>query len=163
PGLAEVESVEADGTMVVRFEHVRLPRRAGQKEVAFSAYAFNEDRVKSTTASKSIPSSAELKPRQGKAYVISVGVNRTRSAPAWDLSYGVSDARELSRVVSRKLRDTKQFADVVPVCLVSDDAKAAVKNENRCDTELPANKESLQAVLDLLAGRPVKEPIRTQL
>jgi uncharacterized caspase-like protein len=149
--------------MVVRFEHVRLPRRAGQMEVVFSAYAFNEDRVKSTTARKSIPSSAELKPRIGKAYVISVGVNRTRSTPAWDLSYAVNDARELSRVVSRKLRETKQFADVVPVCLVSDDARAAVKKEDRCDTELPATKESLQAVLDLLAGRAVKEPIRTQL
>jgi hypothetical protein len=163
PGLAEVESVEADGTMVVRFEHVRLPQRAGPKEVAFSAYAFNEDRVKSTTASKSIPVPADVKVRMGKAYVISVGVNRTRSTPAWDLSYAVNDARELSRVVSRKLRDTKQFAEVVPVCLVSDDARAAVKKENRCDTELPASKESLQAVLDLLAGRPVKEPVRAQL
>src|SRR5262249_30886167 len=157
-GLPEVELVEADGTMVVRFEHVRLPRRAGQKEVAFSAYAFNEDRVKSTTASKSIPAPTE--PRMGKAYLIRVGVNRTQSTPAWDLSYAVNDARQLSRVVSQKLSQTRQFADVVPVCLVSDDARAAVKKENRCDTELPATKESLQAVLDLLAGRVVKEPLR---
>jgi uncharacterized caspase-like protein len=150
--------------MVVRFDHVRLPRRAGQKEVVFSAYAFNEDRVKSTTATRNIPLPAGIKPRMGKAYVISLGVNRTRSTPpAWDLSYAVNDARELSRVVSRKLRDTRQFADVVPVCLVSDDAKAVAKKEDRCDTELPGTKESLQAVLDLLAGRPVKEPIRTQL
>jgi hypothetical protein len=160
-GLPEVERVEADGTMVVRFEHVRLPRRTGQKEVVFSAYAFNDDRVKSATANKTIP--AELKPRQGKAYVISVGVNRTRSAPAWDLSYAVNDARDLSRVVKRKLTDTKQFSDVVPICLVLDDPGAKVKKQNRCNNELPATKEHLEAVLDLLAGRTVKESLRSQL
>jgi len=162
PALSEVERVEADGTMVVRFDHVRLPRRMGQKEIAFSAYAFNEDRVKSTTASNSIASPVELKPRSGKAYVISVGVDRTLSTPEWDLSFAVNDARKLSRMVSQKVRDTKQFADVVPVCLISDD-KAAVENEDQCNTELPATKDNLQAVLDLLAGRAVKEPVRSWL
>ena len=128
----------------VEIPHVKLPRRADQKEVDFSAYAFNEDRVKSTTASNSLPLPADFKRRMGKAYIISVGVNRTRSTPAWDLSYAVNDARELSRVVSRKLRKTKQFADVVPVCLISDDAKAVVKQEDRCDSELPATRNSLQ-------------------
>jgi len=100
---------ERDGSKELTFA-VQVPRRAGQKEVTFTAYAFNEDRVKSATASKVVPMPADVKPRQGKAYVISVGVNRTESkSPAWDLLYAANDARRMSEVVKEKLDGTKQF------------------------------------------------------
>jgi len=143
---------------VIEFRHVRLPRNAEQKQVTFTAYAFSEDRVKSATATKTIDLGQTLKPRKGKAYVITVGVNRTESSPDWDLNYAANDARELSRVVSDRLGG-KQFT-AEPICLVSDhpDSKGIP-----CAKELPATKAHLQAVLDLLAGRAVKEPLRSQI
>ena len=150
-GQPEVERVEADGTLVVRFSHIQLPRRPEKKQATFTAYAFNEDRVKSATATKAVDVPAGLTPRQGRAYVISIGVNRTRSTPAWNLQYAANDARRMNAVVSERLGSTKvgganQFGSVVPIRLVSD---AGGLQEG----ELPATQASLRAVLDVLAGR----------
>jgi hypothetical protein len=141
----EVERVENDGTIVVRFEHVQVPRRADLKEVVFTAYAFNEDRVKSATESTTLKVDKPLKTRVGKAYLITVGVNRTESSPAWDLHYAANDARRMSQVVGDKLEGSKQFSDVVRIRLVSD--------KNHQAGEAAATKAHLQAVLDVLAGR----------
>jgi len=149
-------ALERDGSKELTFT-VQVPRRAGQKEVTFTAYAFNEDRVKSATASKVVPMPADVKPRQGKAYVISVGVNRTASSPAWDLLYAANDARRMSEVVKEKLDGTKQFSEVVAVRLVSD---APGKQEAN---ELPARKAYLKTVLDLLAGRKADAKIESEV
>ena len=146
------------GERVIEFPHVRLPRRADQREVVWTAYAFNEDRVKSTTGSNTVPLPAGLARRKGQVYLITVGVNKTKSVPpAWDLDYAVNDARDVSRVVAQKLNDTKQFsAPAVRVRLVSD-------REALQPGELPATQAQLKAVLDVLAGRRVAEPMRAQL
>jgi WD40 repeat protein len=146
------------GERVIEFPHVRLPRRADQREAVWTAYAFNEDRVKSATATNTVPLPAGLGVRKGKAYLITVGVNKTQSAPpAWDLDYAVNDARDVSRVVAQKLNDTKQFAtNAVQVRLISD--RAALQAG-----ELPATQAQLKAVLDVLAGRKVAEPMRARL
>jgi WD40 repeat protein len=138
-----VERVEADGTMVVRFDRVRLPRRRGQRQVIFSAYAFNEERVRSRTATSVVDLNVTA-PRQPTAYVVVVGVNRTRSAPSWNLDYAANDARQLSEVLSKSLWDTGQFGRVVPIRLVSDE-------DERSD-EAPATKEHVKAVIERLAG-----------
>ena len=159
---AEVERVAPDGTIVVRFEHVPLSRRAGQKEVEWRAYAFNDDRVKSATTTKTIELPRGVVPRQGKAYVISIGVNRTQSVQgAWDLQYAANDARRMTTEVTERLNnakvgETKQFASVVPIRLVSD---AGAQREG----ELPATQAYLHAVLDVLAGKTVPELLRSQL
>jgi len=113
----------------------------------FTAYAFNEDRVKSATASATLVVDKPLKPRMGKAYLISVGVNRTASSPIWDLHYAANDARQMSKVLGDKLEGTRQFADVVRIRLVSDTA------EQHEAGEAAATKAHLGAVLDVLAGR----------
>lgn len=141
--------LESDGTKSIPFE-VQVPRRKDLKQVKFTAYAFNEDRVKSETtppASKDIP--AELQERTGKAYVIAVGVNRTQSSSSLNLQYAANDARRTSKVLYDKLSGTRQFVDVVTIPLVSD-----VKSERG---EAAATKAHLQTVLDLLAGRPVSD------
>jgi hypothetical protein len=70
---------------------VRLPTAAGSEKSVFTAYAFNEDRVKSNTtrATYTRPVVAARKPR---AFVISIGID------AYDedrlaLSYAASDAK----------------------------------------------------------------------
>jgi hypothetical protein len=138
--------LDPDGTKQLSFV-VQVPRRADLKQVTFTAYAFNEDRVKSATASGTLTVNAELKPRMGKAYIVSVGVNRTESSPNWDLQYAGNDARKLSEVVSQKLGGTKQFSTVIPVLLVSDQPGLDKAGE------AAATKGHLQSVLDVLAGR----------
>jgi uncharacterized caspase-like protein len=126
--------------------------------VTFTAYAFNEDRVKSPTASRILAVNSELKPRIGKAYIVSVGVNRTESSPNWDLQYAANDARKLSEVVSQKLGATHQFGAVVPVLLVSDQPGQGKAGEGA------ATKTHLQSVLDALAGRrKVEEELKGEI
>ena len=160
----EVERVEADGTMVVRFEHVPLPHRAGQKQVEWSAYAFNDDRVKSETKHKAIPLPSRWESRKGTAYVITVGVNRTQSGnKAWDLQFAARDARQMSRVVSEDLQGTMQrqgrdatLLRVVPIRLVTDDGGPQ-------NGELPARQAYLKAVLQLLAGQEPDSTLKAEI
>ncbi len=142
-------TLDADGTKRLTFS-VQVPRRADLKQVTFTAYAFNEDRVKSTTASKSLEVASAPKARIGNAYIVSVGVNRTESSPNWDLNYAANDARKMSDVLGNKLEGTRQFAKVVRVRLISDNAA-----NQPPQGEAAATKRHVQAVLDVLAGRRV--------
>jgi hypothetical protein len=151
----EVERVEPDGTMTVRFEHIPLPRRAGQRQVEFGAYAFNEDRVKSSTASSKFDLDPSVSAQPGNAYVITMGVNRT-AGQAWDLTYAANDAREMSTVVSGALQRTGQFHSVSTIRLISDAAAPQLG-------EIAATKQNLRAVLDLLAGKYVGDPLRGEI
>lgn len=143
----EIKNLGPDGKKELPPFLVQVPRRADLKQVTFTAYAFNEDRVKSITSSAILTVDKPLKARAGKAYLISVGVNRTESSPKWDLQYAANDARQMSKVVGDKLGGTKQFSEVVRVRLVSD---APGKQEAG---EAAATKAHLQTVLDVLAGR----------
>ena len=136
-----------DGTKELTFP-VQVPRRAGLKAVTWSAYAFNEDRVKGATATRTEPVPPGIRSRRGKAYVITVGVNRIAGSPSWDLRYAVNDARRLGGVVAERLRATNQFEEVVSIRLVADVAARAVD-------EGPATRTALRVVLDRLAGRPL--------
>jgi hypothetical protein len=127
---------------------VQIPRAGDATNVTFTAYAFNEDRVKSATATATFPIPTDIIKRQGIAYIISIGVNRTDSSPLWDLRYAVDDARALGVAVEKRLRASRQFADVVSLQLVSDHAPAR-------KGEVPATTAHLKTVLDLLAGRSV--------
>jgi Caspase domain len=109
--------------------------------VTFTAYAFNEDRVKSATAtddSYSVP--ADISPRTPRAYVITVGVNEYED-PKRRLSFAVADAKEMAA----SLQEIEGY-EVVSISLISDyarDGAAAVDQ---------ATKANIQAVLSLLAG-----------
>jgi uncharacterized caspase-like protein len=140
----EVRDLKSDGSKELSFS-VQVPRRADLKEVLFTAYAFNEDRVKSATASDTLPVKTPLQTRQGKAYLISVGVNQTESQGNWELHYAANDARSMSQVVGDKLGSTKQFTNIVRIRLVSDSQSQP--------GESAATKAHLQSVLDVLAGR----------
>jgi WD40 repeat protein len=142
----EIKNLSADGTKDLLFA-VQVPRSMHVKQVTFTAYAFNDDRVKSATAGATLKIDKALKVRQGKAYVISVGVNRTENKDAWKLEYAANDAREMSEVVGGKLEGTKQFAKIIRIRLVSDEPGKEQPDESA------ATKAHVQAVLDVLAGR----------
>jgi hypothetical protein len=145
-----------DGSERLTFT-VQVPRRADLNHVTFTAYAFNADQVKSATATKVLHVRDQIAPRAGKAYIITVGVNRTESSPAWDLQYAANDARRMGNVVGEKLEATGQFSKVVRIRLVSDDPKQTQPGE------AAATKSHIQAVLDLLAGRAINAGLRNEI
>lgn len=131
------------------FTGLRLPQAA--EAVTFSAYAFNEDRVKSATARTTVP----LTPRpgaRGRAYLLTVGVNDS-DHPAWRLQYAANDARRLRKALVERLARNPAFGEVVAVTLVS----PPEAGEGR------ALKAHVKAVLDLLAGRPVPASLRGKI
>ena len=163
------------GKATVAFDDVRLPRAtdaevkadsnadsnadaaAHARGVEFSAYAFNEDRVKSLTARASFEPPVRLPASKGLAYVISVGVNAYENE-AWDLRFAANDARRLQEVVAARVRDGGEYEEVVSVPLISDYAsEGGKKTQPRVVKEMNATRRNFKAVLELLAGRKVDE------
>lgn len=157
------------GKTTVTFEDVRLPRASGAdvkdeadadantnaRAVEFSAYAFNEDRVKSLTARESFAPPVRLPASKGRAYVISVGVNAYENE-AWDLRFAANDARRLQEVVAARVREGGEYEEVLNIPLISDYAtEGGRKVSPRVLKEQNATKRNFKAVLDLLAGRDV--------
>ncbi len=70
---------------------VPLPTAAGTETQEFTAYAFNEDRIKSDTASFTYTRPAAA-PRKPRAYVVAIGIN-DYDTERFRLNYAVSDAR----------------------------------------------------------------------
>jgi WD40 repeat protein len=133
---------------------VKLPKGRDASKVEFTAYAFNEDRIKSDTAKGEwsseqisvLPKAQSIKP---KVYLISVGINETGN-PKWTLNYANKDARELQKVLGDKLEAQQRF-DIVRIALISE------KINNTFSYQ--ASKENIKAIFDLLAGRNVKRSI----
>ncbi len=122
---------------------VQLARGEPATPVLFTAYAFNEDRVKSATARLSHqPAPTPLAPRARKAYVISIGVN-AYDDPALNLDYAVNDARGISAVLARV-----EGYEVVRLQLLSDHARPGVAALRQ------ATKDNFRSILALLAGAP---------
>lgn len=118
---------------------VAVPQGAA-REVAFTAYAFNSDRVKGDTSppvTYRVPAVAT--PRQPRAYVIAIGVNDYPKLPEKSLRFAVNDAR----AVATALRDIEGHA-VTTLTLTSEPGRHL------------AMKAQIRAVLALLAGREVE-------
>jgi WD40 repeat protein len=151
----EVRTNATDGAATITFKDIKLPRRAGSEEIELSAYAFNEDRVKSLTARETFRPGVRPPATKGRAYIISVGVNAYENA-AWDLRFAANDARRLQEVVSARVAQSGDYAEVVRVPLVSDyELKDGKKASPRVVSEASATKANFKAVLDLLAGKSV--------
>jgi WD40 repeat protein/uncharacterized caspase-like protein len=154
-GGGEVRLDPRTGAATLVFRHVRLPRTAQARELVFSAYAFNEDRVKSATARAAFAVPASAAGTKGRAYVVSVGVNAYDNED-WDLRFAANDARRLQEVVAGRLNETGEYAETVGVALVSDyETRGGAKITPRRIKESAATKQNFRAVLDLLAGREV--------
>jgi WD40 repeat protein len=138
--------LEADGSATITFG-IQVPRWRDLTSTTFSAYAFNEDRVKSRTSSFPLATTGSTEPRQGKAYIIRVGVNDVEGSPEWNLRYAASDARKYNETLRSSLLKSHRYNSVVTVKLISDSKKSQQANE------MAATKQNLKQVLDSLAGR----------
>ena len=135
---------------------VALPRKADLKTVEFTAYAFNQDRVKSATAHFTYTLEKSLPTVKGRAYLISLGVNAYEDR-RWNLQFAAEDARALQTALTRCLQKSGQFAEVTGVALLSDYDR---KEEQILVTERTATKANFRTVVDILAGREVSEAAR---
>lgn len=135
--------VAAGGAPVRRAFDVTLPRAGTAQSLDFTAYAFNEDRVKSRTARAGTrqPASSTAGTAARRAYVVSIGVNQHENA-VWNLQFAANDARLIQRIVGDRLAATRQFGEVVRVNLLAD------------GDQRHAGKAQIQEVLQRLAGKP---------
>ncbi|MHC2585326.1 caspase family protein (plasmid) [Bradyrhizobium barranii subsp. barranii] len=133
---------------VFTFRHVLLPGGAANSTVEFSAYAFNEDRVKSETFYRPFELKAPLEKKR-RAYLVAVGVSAYES-PAWDLRYAENDARRLNAVLEPRLKATGKYEDVTSVAITS--SWTLNKDGQRSLITKDATKANVKAVLDVLSG-----------
>lgn len=118
---------------------VRLPTGARTDAFVFTAYAFNEDRVKSATArDESYYLPKNVVRRQPKAYVLSIGVNGYEDRSR-ELKFAVRDAEATSQALS-----SLEGYEVVRITLTSEvDPKT-----------WQATKANIREMLTRLSGKP---------
>jgi len=147
-----------DGSNRIVFEGIRLPRVADLHSIKFTAYAFNVDQVKSETVSFPYQIPKELTPRQGVAYIVSVGVNRFESA-SWNLGYAVNDAKMIQTSVGAQLAELrdkngeKRYGSVITVPLISP------LSPYSSAPDLQASKAQIKTVIQILSGQHVEKKI----
>lgn len=135
-------------TREVIFEHVKLPVRRPPHSVEFTAYAFNEDGVKSLTARREFNKLPILVgQRKPRAILVSIGVDDF-DAPGWKLKYAAADARLMQETLKARLERSGRFSRVVPVELMG-------TGEHR------VTKARIRAVFDLLVGRTINSELRS--
>ncbi len=138
---------------------VRLPHGQPGKEIEFTAYAFNEDRVKSETAKATYRVPADLGSVRKRAYVIAMGVNAYENQ-RWDLHFAANDAKRIQEALSKRLSGY----EVVPVTMISDcRTEECPENGDRNIGEDHATKAALHAVLQKLAGHALSEELKKSL
>ena len=124
----------------------RLDSRAAGQHVEFSAYALNEDRVKSVTDKNNdyvVP--PNITPRAPRAYVITVGINAYENRDR-NLNFAVNDAEALAAALG-KIPGYK----VVTVPLISDVVRPGDGRSRNIDQ---ATKSNIRALIQMLSGRP---------
>jgi WD40 repeat protein len=109
-----------------------IPAVAGENRL--SAYAFNQDNVKSVDAEFALNGADALK-RTGTAYIVAVGVNRYENEQ-YNLKYAVADAQSFSDEVRKQQNQLGRYSKVQVIPLLDDQA----------------TKENFLSVLRRLAG-----------
>lgn len=155
----EIKTDPATGRAVVTFRNVKLPRKIGVTQTEFSAYAFNVDGVKSATDRKAILLAKELPPINGRAYVITMGVNAYEDSD-FDLSFAANDARLVQSIVADRLSKMGAYEDVVQIPLISD---YEIRDGKRVVVEKTATKDNLKTLLQILSGKRVDPELKKNI
>jgi hypothetical protein len=143
----------ASGPQEIRFTNIQIPRRSGVSQVEFTAYAFNEDRVKSTTSEPVVYSLTQPRPgAKPKAYVVTVGVDFTSAG--WRLAFARKGAVETEALLQNSL---KSKYEVVSIQLLSAYQKDSGELANL------ATRKNIQTVLNILSGGKVTEADRAKI
>jgi WD40 repeat protein len=145
-------NLDAQGRATLTFKNIRVPQRAIGSRIVFSAYAFNEDRIKSLSDKYTLAWPAAQQPSRRRAYIIAVGVNAFENS-SFNLSFAANDARRMSDVLTRRLQASGQFEEVVPVTLTSDYEQ---RGAQITVTHSEATKANFKAILDVLSGRTLR-------
>ena len=146
----KIEMDQANGMRELTFDNIKLPSRSENDKVTFSAYLFNEDRVKSSTAEHDFPIEKSASQRKRRAYIIAIGVNAYEN-PSWDLRYAVSDALAIDAVVKKQLEKTGVFDEIISIPLIS---KYNSKEPGKKVLEAnPVTADMVKAVINRLAGQ----------
>jgi hypothetical protein len=147
-------SLDAGGKATLTFGHIKLPRNSASKEIDFTAYAFNSDRVPSELSPPfkyRLPASLpRVKPR---AYILTIGVDPNESG--WNLIFAVASAGEVQKAITANVGNEY---DVIKISLLSTFVPESFR---RALTQ--AKKANVRAVLDMLAGRFVSPEEQRQL
>jgi len=98
-----------------------VPVVAGENR--FTAYAFNNDNVKSHDAALEITGDDTLK-RAGTAYIVAVGVNSYENAQ-YNLKYAAADAQDFADELKRQESQLGRYSSVVVVPLLDSEATKA--------------------------------------
>ncbi len=134
---------------LLTFDNVKVPQHAEKSRILFSAYAFNEDRVKSLTDRFYYDLPPAAQPSKGRAYIISVGVSAFENA-AFNLEFADNDARAMRTAIEKDLLAVGHFSEVVPITLTSDYQR---QGEKLLVTEKLATKANFEKVLMRLSNR----------
>ncbi|MES2857579.1 MAG: caspase family protein [Pseudomonadota bacterium] len=126
----------ANGVLRLEFT-VPLPTHAGEASQVFSAYAFNEDRIKGETATLAWTQPA-VTPGTRRAYVLTIGID-DYDTPRFRLKYAVADAR----LMASRLSDIPGYETHQLVLVGERDANGRRTRVDRA---------TLVRVLSLLAG-----------
>ena len=127
---------------------VPLSTQAGGESQVFSAYAFNEDRIKGETANLAW-TRPDVAPRPRRAYVLAIGID-DYDTPRFRLNYAVADARLMaSRLAAIPGYETHQLV------------LAAQRDANGQRTRV--DRATLGRVLSLLAGDADRDAILAAL
>ena len=97
--LVDDDDVPGDGIYHKTFD-IFLPTAADKTQQIFTAYAFNEDRVKSETAEYLDYVRPDMKPVQPRAFVISIGID-AYDEKNLNLDYAAADAKLLGQSLAK--------------------------------------------------------------
>jgi WD40 repeat protein len=122
---------------------VALPSSPPSRPLSFTAYAFNEDRVKSDTARVDYAPAIPPTPRPRRAYIIAIGVNDYRRSPDLNLSFAANDAHDIAAAVKRVI----PYGEVIDLPLTAEPGAAQL-----------ADKAAIHAVFQILAGAERVDP-----
>jgi hypothetical protein len=126
--------LEGKDGKTVTFEGIQLPHRQDGRPVELTAYAFNEDRVRSEIARTQVPALSGTVTK--RAFLLTIGVNDYGGA-GWDLSYAAKDARVMAERLTPYLVQAGYHPEVKT--LVSD------------DTAEQATRQSIQTAIEGIA------------
>lgn len=87
------------------FTGIQIPSGPAGETVSFTAYAFNEDKIKSETSVQPYTYAAAVTAKARRAYIISLGVNYNEMQ-ALRLAMGVNDARRTCESLAAALLKT---------------------------------------------------------
>jgi WD40 repeat protein len=107
------------------FEHIQLP--AAVSKVAFTAYAFNLARIKSSTTPAFAYTRPQTTARKQRAFLVQIGVNHYEAARC-ELRYAAADAHKLRQVLETRLRNRGIEANPTELISTSEGSTADSKS-----------------------------------